>query len=70
MINDEVSPSGMTDKQAQEFHKFFITGFIGFTAIAIGAHVLAWLWRPWIPGKNGYTSMLELTQDITQTFMS
>jgi light-harvesting complex 1 beta chain len=32
--------------------------FIIFTVIAIIAHILVWSWRPWIPGPNGFTSML------------
>lgn len=58
------SLSGLTDAQAQEFHKLFISGFLTFTAIAVVAHVLVWMWRPWIPGKDGY-SMLELTDNLT-----
>ena len=32
----------------------FINSFIGFTVIAIIAHILVWMWRPWIPGPKGY----------------
>ncbi|WP_199555944.1 light-harvesting antenna LH1, beta subunit [Sandaracinobacteroides hominis] len=35
-------------QEAQEFHKLFISGFIGFTVIAIIAHFLVWSWRPWL----------------------
>lgn len=70
MANEEgFSTSGLTDKQAQEFHKFFITGFIVFTLIAVVAHILVWMWRPWVPGKAGYT-MIDVTQNITQTFLT
>jgi light-harvesting complex 1 beta chain len=41
------SLSGLTDNEAREFHSVFMTSFIGFTVIAIIAHVLAWSWRPW-----------------------
>ena len=34
----------------------FLTSFIAFTLVAIVAHFLAWQWRPWIPGPNGYES--------------
>ena len=55
----DVSISGMTEPEAREFHSIFVTSFIVFTAIAVFAHILVWLWRPWIPGPNGYdkTSM-------------
>jgi light-harvesting complex 1 beta chain len=26
----------------------FMSGFIGFTAIAVVAHILVWIWRPWL----------------------
>jgi light-harvesting complex 1 beta chain len=42
------SLSGLTEHEAREFHGLFMTGFIGFTVIAIVAHVLAWAWRPWL----------------------
>ena len=38
--------SGLTDAEAREFHSLFITSFIGFTVIAIIAHILVWMWRP------------------------
>jgi light-harvesting complex 1 beta chain len=42
------SISGLTDSEAEEFHRFYIQGFIGFTAIAVVAHILVWAWRPWL----------------------
>jgi light-harvesting complex 1 beta chain len=42
------SLSGLTDQEAQEFHGIFVKSFIGFTAIAIVAHILVWTWRPWL----------------------
>jgi light-harvesting complex 1 beta chain len=47
--------SGLTEAEAKEFHRIFMTSFIIFTLIAIAAHVLVWMWRPWLPGPNGYT---------------
>jgi light-harvesting complex 1 beta chain len=52
------SLSGLTETEAKEFHKIFVMSFIIFTVIAIIAHILVWSWRPWIPGPNGFTSML------------
>lgn len=53
------SMSGLREEEAKEFHTFFVTSFIVFTLIAIVAHVLVWQWRPWLPGSEGYTSMLD-----------
>ena len=48
---------GLTRDEAKEFHGIFVTSFILFTIIAIVAHVLVWMWRPWIPGPEGYASL-------------
>jgi light-harvesting complex 1 beta chain len=50
------SVTGLTEAEAKEFHGIFITSFIVFTVVAIIAHFLAWQWRPWLPGPNGYTT--------------
>jgi light-harvesting complex 1 beta chain len=47
--------SGLTEAEAKEFHRVFMTSFIGFTIVAIIAHILAWQWRPWLPGPQGYS---------------
>ncbi len=54
------STSGLTESEAREFHSIFITSFIVFTVIAIVAHFLVWMWRPWPPGPNGYTTGMLL----------
>jgi light-harvesting complex 1 beta chain len=48
MADERRSLSGLTEREAQEFHKLFVTSFIIFTVIAIIAHVLVWQWRPWL----------------------
>ena len=55
--NDRSSLSGLTEAEAQEFHGLFVKSFIGFTVIAILAHILVWNWRPWIPGPKGYAML-------------
>lgn len=55
----DVSISGMTEAEAREFHSIFVTSFIVFAAIAVVAHILVWLWRPWIPGPNGYKQSMD-----------
>jgi light-harvesting complex 1 beta chain len=60
--------SGLSVSEAKAFHRIFLISFCIFTAIAIIAHMLAWLWRPWLPGPHGYlTSMIdgaELTRHL------
>ncbi|MEM7399019.1 MAG: light-harvesting antenna LH1, beta subunit [Pseudomonadota bacterium] len=60
--------SGLTRDEAREFHGIFVTSFILFTIIAIVAHTLVWLWRPWIPGPKGYAS-LDSMMDAAIQFM-
>ncbi len=69
MTDGQVSPSGLSEAEAKEFHKIFVTSFVIFTAVAVVAHVLAWMWRPWLPGVNGY-AMLETVQTTVQTMLT
>lgn len=38
----------LTPEEAKEFHKLFMGGFLGFTSVAVVAHVLVWFWKPWL----------------------
>jgi light-harvesting complex 1 beta chain len=69
VTDGQVSPSGLSEAEAKEFHKIFVTSFVIFTAVAVVAHVLAWMWRPWLPGVNGY-AMLETVQTTVQTMLT
>ena len=55
--NGRSSLSGLTEAEAQEFHGLFIKSFIAFLVVAIVAHFLVWMWRPWIPGPKGYAML-------------
>jgi light-harvesting complex 1 beta chain len=48
MEQPQASLSGLNDAEAKEFHKVFMTSFSLFTGIAIVAHIMVWLWRPWL----------------------
>lgn len=66
MADDKVSWTGLTDGEAKELHEVYLSGMFLFAGIAIVAHILVWLWRPWIPGPNGYAS-LEGVQKAVET---
>jgi light-harvesting complex 1 beta chain len=68
MAND-TSLSGLTESEAKEFHGIFMTSFILFTVIAVVAHILAWMWRPWLPGPKGY-AMLDGVQHHIATALT
>jgi len=71
MVDDKrVSLSGLTENEAREFHKIFISSFFIFLVIAIVAHFLVWQWRPWLPGVNGYTSMIDGARSMLQTLVA
>lgn len=55
---EKESWTGLTDAEAQEFHNYYIQGTIAFVAVAVVAHFLVWMWRPWIPGPRGYAASL------------
>ena len=57
--NTSRSLSGLTESEAREFHSIFMTSFVIFTVIAVVAHILAWMWRPWLPGPGGYKAAME-----------
>jgi light-harvesting complex 1 beta chain len=46
--NRESIGTYLTEAEAKEFHKIFMSSFLGFTAVAVVAHVLVWFWRPWL----------------------
>jgi light-harvesting complex 1 beta chain len=44
---EKVNPSGLTDDECQEFHKYYIQGYLLWAVGAFFAHSLVWIWRPW-----------------------
>lgn len=67
------SLSGLTESEAKEFHKVFMSSFILFTLIAVGAHILVYMWRPWLPGPNGYSELqdgIQMASQMASAFFS
>jgi light-harvesting complex 1 beta chain len=62
------SLSGLSDSEAREFHGIFITTFILFTVIAVVAHFLAWQWRSWLPGVEGYAMIFNDLKDAAAAY--
>ena len=57
----DVSISGITELEAREFHQIFTTSFLAFTAVAVVAHILVYIWRPWLPSTPaGYKTGMDL----------
>ncbi len=54
------SLSGLTEHEAKEFHGVFVSSFVIFTVVAVIAHILVWMWRPWLPPVGGWRqSMID-----------
>jgi len=68
MADKEGSISGLTEAEAKEFHGIFASSFVGFTVIAIVAHILVWMWRPWLPGPRGYTEIMDGVTTVATLF--
>ncbi len=64
------SLSGLSEQEAKEFHSIFMTSFILFTVIAVVAHILAWMWRPWLPGAGGYRAAMDSLQHYASVSLS
>lgn len=65
--------TGLTPEEAREFHKLFVTSFILFTLIAIVAHVLVWMWRPWGLERDGLAMLndgAQFAQAAINTFLA
>jgi len=69
---EEYSLTGLTDDQAKELHEIYMRGLVLFSGVAVVAHFLVWLWRPWFPGPEGYTgasldvdSVIEIAKAAT-----
>jgi light-harvesting complex 1 beta chain len=60
------SMSGLSEQEAQEFHKYYMQGLMLFVAVAVVAHILVWAWRPWFAG-DGMASVTEGLQTAATT---
>ncbi len=70
MADRQGSLTGLTDEEAREFHGFFMTSFIGFTIVAVIAHFLVWMWRPWLPSVKGYASLQDSVTTAATTLVN
>jgi light-harvesting complex 1 beta chain len=48
MTEPSSSLTGLSEGAAREFHSLYVKSFLGFTAVAVVAHILVWSYRPWL----------------------
>ncbi|MBE7200339.1 MAG: light-harvesting protein [Parafilimonas terrae] len=63
---EDISLSGLTRGEAKEFNKLFLLSFVIFTLIAVVAHYLVWIWRPWLQmgAPTAQTGMLDAVRPL------
>lgn len=60
------SLSGLTEAEAKEFHGIFMTSFIAFILVALVAHILVWMWRPWLAkAPAGWVNLDSVTTALS-----
>ena len=47
MAGPPETKSGISEQEAREFHGYFTQLMAVFIGIALVAHWLMWMWRPW-----------------------
>lgn len=52
MADNQGSWTGLTDAEAKELHEVYMSGLIVFSIIAVIAHFLTFMWRPWFAGPD------------------
>lgn len=52
------------------FTLIFTASFVVFMVVALGASLLTWQWRSWLPGAEGETSLIGGVKSAVYTFMS
>jgi light-harvesting complex 1 beta chain len=65
MAEDNPSWTGLTEDEAKELHEVYVSGAVLFTGVALVAHLLTYIWRPWFPGRDGYdAAAVDFVQPI------
>jgi light-harvesting complex 1 beta chain len=42
-----IQQTGLSSSEAREFHSAFMQSTLAYIAVAVVAHILVWMWRPW-----------------------
>jgi len=64
-----MSSSGLTPDEAREFHDYYTKGLISFVIVAVIAHLLTWIWRPWFMGSTASADFMQNSATTLQTLI-
>jgi light-harvesting complex 1 beta chain len=64
-----MSDTQLTEDEAKEFHSGFMMSFAGYVIIALIAHILVWMWRPWLAGSDGSAALIDKAQDVASAII-
>ncbi len=64
-----MSSSGLTPDEAREFHDYYTKGLISFVIVAVIAHLLTWIWRPWFKGSTASADFMQNSATTLQTLI-
>ncbi|OSZ72352.1 light-harvesting protein [Sphingomonas sp. IBVSS1] len=57
MSDNKIGPGTyLTDAEAKEFHRGFVVSMAFFVIVAVIAHWLVWVWRPWLGSKRAFAA--------------
>ena len=64
------SMSGLTPDEAKEFHRYYMQGLWMFVGIAVVAHLLTWIWRPWFHPEKTTGAASDFLPNAASTLTS
>jgi light-harvesting complex 1 beta chain len=67
---DNPSVQELLKNDSTFFMLIFSASFVVFLVVALGASMLTWQWRSWLPGAEGETSLIGGVKSAVYTFMS
>jgi light-harvesting complex 1 beta chain len=62
--------AAVAQNRSHGFYVIFVASFVVFLVVALLAQLVAWKWRPWFPGAEGETSLVDAVKASVYTFMS
>lgn len=65
-MSDQLSVTGLSNEQAMAYHAIFMQSTMMYVGVAVVAHLLVFVWRPWFPGVDGYAALSDTMPALAQ----